>query len=363
MYGSIQSHKHACERIDGTVAGIGTMVLDGMLNTICQRRSPSLELLTCLSVRSAVPAQCGFAGRTVLNILHVAVVVGASGLCAASPLLAEGVGVAPTVFRATQGEIVEIVLSVSDRSTTVTGTWRGTNVPFFSLSDSTTMVGLVGADLASKLGKDALNVTMTSPQGTETRRFFIEVVDASFPVQRLTLPKNMVDLDVATLKRVRKEAKHLRSIFAHTRVPRAWTDSFVAPLDGKISGAFGRRRFINGQKKNPHTGEDISAPQGAQVQASNRGIVRLATEQFFSGKSILIDHGLGLFTMYFHLSEMLVNEGDTVDRGAVIGLVGSTGRATGPHLHWGARLNNARVDPYELIRMNVGSSRTNVRAQ
>ena len=279
------------------------------------------------------------------------------------PGLAEGEGVDPLVFRATQGEIVEIVLSVSDRSTTVAGTWRGTNVPFFPLSDSTTKVGLVGADLASKVGRDVLDVTIRSPEKTKTRRFVIEVLDASFPTQTLTLPDAMVDLDADTLKRVRKEAKHLRALFAKTSTPRVWTDDFIVPLEGKISGAFGRRRIINGQKKNPHTGEDISAPQGAQVQASNRGIVRLATEQFFSGKSILIDHGLGLFTMYFHLSEMLVNEGDTVDRGAVIGLVGSTGRATGPHLHWGARLNNARVDPYELIRMKVGSSLTNVRAQ
>ena len=334
-----------------------------MLNTNRQRRSPSLELLTYLSVRSAVLSQCGLAGRTVLNILYVAVVAGVVGLCTSASVLAEGAGVDPPVFRATQGEIVEIVLSVSDLSTTVKGTWRGKNVPFFPLSDSSTMLGLLGADLASKLGKDPLNVTMTSPQGTETRQFFIEVVDASFPVQRLTLPSNMVDLDAETLKRVRKEAKRIRVVFAQTSTPRTWTDTFVAPLEGKISGAFGRRRFINGQKKNPHTGEDISAPRGTEVQASNRGIVRLATNQFFSGKSILIDHGLGLFTMYFHLSEMLVKEGETVDRGAVVGLVGSSGRATGPHLHWGARLNNARVDPYELIRMKVGSSLSSVRAQ
>ena len=269
----------------------------------------------------------------------------------------------PQVLRATQGQILEIVLSVPDASVVVEGTWRGQRVPFFSLSDSTRMVGLVGADLASKVGRDALDVTIRSPDKTETRRFVVEVLDASFPVQNLTLPKTMVDLDAATLKRVRKEAKHLRSLFAQTKTPRAWTADFIAPLEGKISGAFGRRRIINGQKKNPHTGEDISAPQGAEVQASNRGIVRLATDQFFSGKSILIDHGLGLFTMYFHLSEMLVKEGETVGRGVVIGLVGSTGRATGPHLHWGARLNNARVDPYELIRMKVGSSLSSVRAQ
>ena len=86
---------------------------------------------------------------------------------------------------------------------------------------------------------------------------------------------------------------------------------------------------------------------------SNHGIVRLSTDQFFSGKSILVDHGLGLFTMYFHLSEMKVKEGETVRRGQVIGLVGASGRATGPHLHWGARLNNARVDPYDLMKIKA----------
>lgn len=330
-----------------------------MLKTTHQRRSPSLEPLTYLAVRSGVLAQCGLAGWTVLNIVYVALVAGVMALGSVLTASADE----PQVLRATQGQILEIVLSVPDASVVVEGTWRGQRIPFFSLSDSTRMVGLVGADLASKVGRDALDVTIRFPDKTETRRFVVEVLDASFPVQNLTLPKTMVDLDAATLKRVRKEAKHLRALFAQTETPRAWTGDFIAPLEGRISGAFGRRRIINGQKKNPHTGEDISAPQGAKVQASNRGIVRLATDQFFSGKSILLDHGLGLFTMYFHLSEMRVKEGDTVDRGAVIGLVGSTGRATGPHLHWGARLNNARVDPYELIRMKIGSSLNSVRAQ
>ena len=328
-----------------------------MLKTAHHRRSPSFEPFTYLPVRSGVLAQCGLAGWTVLNIVYVALVAGV--LTASADVTASE----PQVLRATQGQILEIALSVPDVSVVVEGTWRGQHVPFFPLLDSSRVVGLVGADLASKVGRDVLDVTIRSPEKTKTRRFVIEVLDASFPTQTLTLPDAMVNLDAATLKRVRKEAKHLRSLFAQTRAPRAWTDSFIAPLNGKISGAFGRRRIINGQKKNPHTGEDISAPQGAKIQASNRGIVRLATEQFFSGKSILIDHGLGLFTMYFHLSEMLVTEGEIVERGAVIGSVGSTGRATGPHLHWGARLNNARVDPYELIQIDIGSSFNRVRAQ
>jgi murein DD-endopeptidase MepM/ murein hydrolase activator NlpD len=120
------------------------------------------------------------------------------------------------------------------------------------------------------------------------------------------------------------------------------------PTEGSVQYTFGRRRVINGQPRNPHTGEDISAPQGAPVAAINYGTVRLVADQFFSGKSVVIDHGLGLYSMYFHLSEIAVRVGDLVAKSQVIGAVGATGRASGPHLHWGVRLNGARVNPLSL---------------
>ena len=267
----------------------------------------------------------------------------------------DGVARESDVLQVKQGGVLEVTIEASPNVPgVVEGMWRGRRIPFFLSSDSTHVVGFVGADLASKVGRDPFIVTIGSFRKSEIRRFVIEVKDVSFPVQTLTLPGGMVDLNADTLKRVQDEATRLRTLFAQTTTPRVWADHFIVPLEGDRSGSFGRCRVINGQKKNPHTGEDIVAPFGAEVRAANRGIVRLSTEQFFSGKSILLDHGLGLFTMYFHLSKMLVAEGDVVERGAVIGLVGASGRATGPHLHWGARLNNARVDPYELIRLNVG---------
>jgi len=256
-------------------------------------------------------------------------------------------------FEAIQGEILKIEIPVPKDFTNVKGVWKGQPVIFFRFEHSNMMGALLGIDLASKLGKDTLDVTLRSSHGVESRQYFVDVRDANFPVQTLTLPSKMVDLDSNTLKRVQREARHLRSLFTQTNTPRMWGEGFIVPLEGKISDAFGRKRIINGQKKNPHTGEDISAPHGAEVKVSNHGIVRLSTDQFFSGKSILVDHGLGLFTMYFHLSEMKVKEGETVRRGQVIGLVGASGRATGPHLHWGARLNNARVDPYDLMKIKA----------
>jgi murein DD-endopeptidase MepM/ murein hydrolase activator NlpD len=128
-----------------------------------------------------------------------------------------------------------------------------------------------------------------------------------------------------------------------------WRSNFVEPVNGKRTGIFGSVRIMNGQPRNPHNGEDIGAPLGAEVAATNDGIVRITVDHIFSGKGIFIDHGLGFYTMYFHLSEVLVKDGDLITAGQIIGKVGATGRATGPHLHWGVKLNGARVNPYSLL--------------
>lgn len=106
---------------------------------------------------------------------------------------------------------------------------------------------------------------------------------------------------------------------------------------------------MNGQPRNPHNGEDIGAPLGTDVAVTNDGVVRLTVDHVFSGRGVFVDHGLGFYSMYFHLSEVLVKDGDLVKAGQVIGKVGATGRATGPHLHWGVKLNGARVNPYALL--------------
>ena len=109
--------------------------------------------------------------------------------------------------------------------------------------------------------------------------------------------------------------------------------------------------MINGQHKRPHSGEDIAAPQGTPVLAINKGTVVATVDHFFSGKGVIIDHGVGLFSMYFHLSKIDVQPGQALNKGDALGKVGATGRATGPHLHWGIRLNGARVNPYALTTL------------
>ncbi|MGH7819773.1 MAG: M23 family metallopeptidase, partial [Candidatus Binatia bacterium] len=124
---------------------------------------------------------------------------------------------------------------------------------------------------------------------------------------------------------------------------------FVMPAEGPAGSPFGLRRFFNGEPRSPHAGIDIKAPSGAPVHAANRGRVALADELFFTGKTVVLDHGLGLFTLYVHLSEIAVEPEAIVEKGARVGRVGATGRATGPHLHFAARIGEARVDPEALL--------------
>ena len=181
----------------------------------------------------------------------------------------------------------------------------------------------------------------------------LRVLDAHFPVQRLTVPRLFVELDPATLERVDREKAVLDRLWEVVTPDRFWRGPFRLPLDEADPGSgFGVRRIINGEPRAPHTGADFPAAPGTLVFAANAGVVALVAEHFFAGTSIVLDHGLGLYTMYFHLQESLVQPGQRVDAGQIIARSGSTGRATGPHLHWGARLYGARIDPRELLRIS-----------
>ena len=225
-------------------------------------------------------------------------------------------------------------------------------LPLQRLAGEARALAWIGVDLEEPPGALALRVEQAGDgQATVTLRRLI-VLDGRFPLQRLTLPPAFVDLDPATLERVARERVILDRLWAVVTPARAWRGPFRLPLDsGAAPHGFGLRRVINGEPRSPHTGVDFSAAEGTAVLAANGGIVVLSEEHFFGGQSIIVDHGLGLYTMYFHLRERLAEVGTAVAQGDRIGLVGRTGRATGPHLHWGARLLGARIDPVELLRL------------
>jgi murein DD-endopeptidase MepM/ murein hydrolase activator NlpD len=198
-----------------------------------------------------------------------------------------------------------------------------------------------------------MKIVVKSRKGKIPRKAAValRVKKTRFPTEELSLPAQFDRFDKATLQRIRKERDRLDQIWARTTARRWWRGRFIPPVPGGITSSFGRRRVINGSPRSPHGGVDLKAPQGAEVVAANDGLVVIRDDFFFSGKSIVLDHGGGLYTAYFHLEDFRVKMKSQVNKGEVIGWAGMTGRVTGPHLHWGVRLGSARVDPFELLKV------------
>lgn len=255
-------------------------------------------------------------------------------------------------YSAKQGQVVVIRLPDIPAATKVVGHFRGRSIPMFPDPDrngESGYVGLLGIDLQDEPGTHELKVDIQTGESIRRRSINVLVVKEQFAVEHLKLPKDKVDLDDKAAARWKAEQDQIRKALAEESAMRLWQTGFVEPVRGRRTGIFGSVRIMNGQARNPHSGEDIGAPTGTDVVASNDGVVRLTVDHIFSGRGIYLDHGLGLYSMYFHLSDVLVRDGDLVKSGQVIGKVGATGRATGPHLHWGAKINGARVNPYALL--------------
>jgi len=251
-----------------------------------------------------------------------------------------------------QGQILVIKVPTEDPASTVQGTFLGRSIRFFPdtrLDEPKGFVGLLGIDLQDEPGTHDLTVELKAGEQNRALHYTISVIKEKFHVEHLTLPKDKVDLDDKSLARWKAEQEQVKEALAADSLGKLWQPGFIEPVSGKRTGIFGSVRIMNGQARNPHNGEDIGAPLGAAVAATNDGIVRLTVDHIFSGKGVFLDHGLGFYSMYFHLSEVLVKDGDHVKAGQIVGKVGATGRATGPHLHWGVKLNGARVNPYALL--------------
>ena len=254
-----------------------------------------------------------------------------------------------------QGEVLVVTVPVQGDPDRVVGHLLNREIVFFPVGEGE-YAGLLGLDMQDKPGRHKLMIQVEYPDRKERHRITVLLMKEDFRVQHLKLPKKMVDLDSKTLARVRKESKLLHHAFESVLPEPLWKSQFIEPVQGRVSGRFGSRRVINGQHKRPHSGEDIAAPKGTPVVAMNTGMVRLTMDHFFTGKGVILDHGLGLFSMYFHLSAVDVTQGQLVEKGQPIGKVGATGRATGPHLHWGVRLNGSRIDPYSLLKVSLDST-------
>jgi murein DD-endopeptidase MepM/ murein hydrolase activator NlpD len=173
----------------------------------------------------------------------------------------------------------------------------------------------------------------------------------AFPTRSLRVDPSFVSPTPEQMVRIEQDQVFLRSAFADSTPRRLWHDPFVRPVPGQSNGRFGARSIFNGQRRAPHGGTDLLSPAGTPIKAPNAGRVVCARDLYFTGQTVMLDHGLGVFSMLAHLSRLDVREGDVVMAGQVVGLVGATGRVTGPHLHWAVSVGGARVDPLSVLAL------------
>lgn len=214
---------------------------------------------------------------------------------------------------------------------TASGTWRS----------------LVGIDMAARPGRHDVLVT----SGDARTSYPLVVRARAFPTRRLKVDPAMVTPPPEARERIEREARELAAAWNASSPAALWRGPFVEPVPDAANSAFGTHSVYNGVPRSQHSGADFASPAGRPVKAPNGGRVVLAGSRYFTGNTVLIDHGQGLFSLMAHLSEIAVEPGLIVSAGDVVGKVGATGRVTGPHLHWTVRINGARIDPLSLLHV------------
>lgn len=214
--------------------------------------------------------------------------------------------------------------------------------PVLVVAENGLWQAVIGVPLDLQPGTHLLEVDKNG----QPRSLTFKINDKQYPTQHITIKdKRKVNPNQYDMDRINRERERIDATLQH------WTETnevdfyFVWPVLGRVSGLFGRRRVFNGEPRQPHSGMDIAAATGTPIQAPAAGIIRGTGDYFFNGNTVFIDHGQGLVTMFCHLSRIDVKDGQPVEQGESIGLVGATGRVTGPHLHFGISLNDERVEP------------------
>lgn len=247
------------------------------------------------------------------------------------------------------GSVVLMAVACREPPDRVVASAFGKEVVFYPDPDGKTWRGLVGVDVESRPGEYVLIVRAIRegrPELAVTHE--LRVAPKRFPTRRLNVATRYANPPEGAFERIRQESERLGAIFRSV-TPHRWSGPFLLPVGDDPTSNFGARSIFNGQSRSPHAGIDFKSQVGTPVRAPNAGLIVLAENLFFTGHTVVVDHGLGLYSLLAHLSRIEVTPGEAVESGATLGLVGATGRATGPHLHWAVRLNEARVDPISLV--------------
>lgn len=233
----------------------------------------------------------------------------------------------------------------------VTVFWNGKTVPVQMDAHEGAWRGavLLGVPHGSEQEPRTLRADVRTAAGRETVERELALLARQYPEQHLNVDRKYVEVAQSDLDRHAAERARVVAALSRMELRRQWELPMLRPVPGQVSSAYGLTRYFNGKPRKPHMGVDLRGAEGTVIRACADGEVVLAEEHFFSGKSVYIDHGQGVVSMYFHLSAIGVAPGDRVRRGEVVGMVGSTGRVTGPHLHFGLAVQGELVDPLPLL--------------
>lgn len=247
------------------------------------------------------------------------------------------------------GELVVLTVTTAEPATTLTV--RAFDKTFLAFTvDARTWRVLIGIDLDVKPGSYVVSIsTGSTPPVRATHTLLVRA--KAFPTRHLTVDENFVNPPPAAQERIQRDADDLAKVWGASAAERLWTTGFVRPVPDESNSAFGTRSVFNGTPKSPHGGADFLSPAGRPIASPADGRVALARDLYYTGNTIIIDHGLGLFSMLAHMSVLNVKEGDAVTAGQIVGQVGATGRVTGAHLHWAVRLSGTRVDPLSVLAL------------
>jgi hypothetical protein len=268
------------------------------------------------------------------------------------------VAITPAAVVAGSPELIRVHLPTG---ATVDGEWLDgasfdRKLQFFRGRDGQSWYALAGVDVQAQPGSSHLQISERTAEGAliDLSRN-VEILPAHYRTSTLTVAPKFVEPGPDDMSQIKAEVELKSKVFASSAAAPLWSGDFRAPVHAPPTDSFGTRRTFNGKLASIHQGMDFHAAPGTPVHAGNSGVIVLARPLYYEGNCVVIDHGLGLFTISMHLSRIDVREGDPVITGQLLGLSGATGRVTGPHLHWAVRWQNAYLDPAKMLRMDLSN--------
>ena len=292
-------------------------------------------------------------GSRILRILSFLVVMGFAPRAVPRDVTVDLVTLTPREVTAGSPELIRVTVNADN----VTGEWMGRKLEFFPGADHGTWFALAGVDVEAPIGASSLRISAQVAGKNVDLARSVAIHAAHYRTGSLTVSPKFVQPPPEALKEIEEQSRIKAKVFAASAAEPLWRGNFHAPVASAATDSFGTRRMFNGKLASIHKGADFRAASGTPVHASNSGVVVLARPLYYEGNCVIIDHGMGLFTLSMHFSRIDVHEGQRVKAGDRLGLSGATGRVTGPHLHWAVRWQGAMLDPVKLLHLNLDAAR------